>query len=114
MRANICSGTTLHEPLCFYLTNNQYPNWWKLKRDASGNVFVLTQSECSGLVVPLRRGARRAVVATPPTVEVRNALAPCRAFAQLFALFEVQAFPWRTRHIFLTGARVALGIGTGL
>ena len=53
-------------------------------------------------------------MAAPPAFIERYALAPCRAFARLFALLEVQNFPWRARHIFLTGTRVALGIGTGL
>ena len=59
-------------------------------------------------------GARRAVVAAPTVCDVRNALAPCRVFARLFALLEVQAFPWRVLHIFLTGVRVAFGKDTDL
>ena len=53
-------------------------------------------------------------MAAPTAFVVRYALARCRAFTRLFALLEVQTFPWRARHILLTGARVALGIGTGL
>ena len=58
--------------------------------------------------------ARRAEVTTPSGVEVRDALTPCRVPTRLLALLQVQAFPWRVREGYLTGAHVACGIGPDL
>ena len=47
-------------------------------------------SHGNGSVVALVIRARRAVVAAPPGIEVRDALALCRILARLFALFNAR------------------------
>ena len=58
--------------------------------------------------------ARRAVVAAPPALEEGDALAPWRILTRRLAFLEVGNFVRRLLHVYLTGVRVACGLGTDL
>ena len=72
------------------------------------------QSHGNGLVNAFVVRTRRAVVAAPPGIEVRDALALCRVLARLFALFNVRQFARRCFNVFLSGTSVALDLGADL
>jgi len=82
------------------------------RRGRCGGDRVCNQSERASLALPFCLGACRAEVAAPPTVEVRDALAPCGVLARLLALREAQAFSRRVRQVHLTGSGVTRGFGT--
>ena len=59
-------------------------------------------------------GARRAKVATPPGIEIRDALALKRIITRLFALLNARQFARRFRYVFLTSACVTFDLGADL
>ena len=71
-------------------------------------------SHGNSLVIALVVGARRAVVAAPPGIEVRDALAFYRILARLFALLNARQFARRVLDVLLSGARIALDLGADL
>ena len=72
------------------------------------------QSHGNGLDICLVIFARRAVVATPPGGNIRNALAFCQILARPFTLPNVRQLPRRVFDVFLSGTRVALDLGANL
>ena len=80
-----------------------------------GKHSASTPSQRDSLVVLPGLGARRAEVAAPSAFEVRDALAPCRVLARLFALIEARDNSRRAlRHLYLTSFRVTLDLRTKL
>ena len=71
-------------------------------------------SHGNGLVIALVVSARRAVVAAPPGIKVRDALTLCRILARIFALFNAWQFPRRLLDVFFSGAGITFDLGADL